>query len=47
MVRGHFRNQACGPQHSERKVIWIEPHFRFRDETQPVLGRDIGLEGQA
>lgn len=24
-VRGHIRHQACGPRHSERKVIWIEP----------------------
>lgn len=27
-VRGHIRNQACGPQRSERKSIWIEPHWR-------------------
>jgi hypothetical protein len=23
--RGHFRNQACGPNRTERRVIWIEP----------------------
>lgn len=27
-VRGHIRNQACGPKRSERKMIWIEPHWR-------------------
>ncbi|MDE2102965.1 MAG: hypothetical protein KGL39_37320 [Patescibacteria group bacterium] len=23
--RGHFRQQPCGPQHKERKSLWIEP----------------------
>ena len=23
--RGHFRNQACGPQNRERKTVWLEP----------------------
>jgi hypothetical protein len=23
--RGHFRNQAHGPQYTERRIIWIEP----------------------
>lgn len=26
-VSGHLRNQACGPQHKERKMIWIEPYM--------------------
>lgn len=33
-VRGHWRNQACGPEHQLRKLIWIEPHYRGLD--QPV-----------
>jgi len=23
--RGHYRLQACGPKHADRKLIWIEP----------------------
>lgn len=30
--RGHFRNQAYGVKHSERKVIWIEPTLIGADE---------------
>jgi hypothetical protein len=30
--RGHFRNQAYGPKHSERKTIWIEPTLIGSDE---------------
>jgi hypothetical protein len=28
LVRGHKRYQACGPRHSERKLIWIMPHWK-------------------
>ena len=28
LVRGHWRNQACGPQMSERRIIWIKPYFK-------------------
>jgi hypothetical protein len=27
-VRGHWRNQVCGPQQSLRKLIWIDPHVK-------------------
>jgi hypothetical protein len=27
-VMGHWRNQTCGPKHSERRPKWIEPHFK-------------------
>lgn len=27
-VRGHIRHQACGPRHTERKIIWVEPFTR-------------------
>ena len=27
-VRGHWRYQACGLNHSKRKLIWINPHKR-------------------
>lgn len=28
LVRGHWRNQACGPALTERKTIWIEPYWK-------------------
>ena len=32
-VRGHLRNQACGPKWSERKLIWIEPYYVERKDN--------------
>lgn len=26
-VRGHLRNQPCGPKWQDRKIIWIEPYY--------------------
>jgi len=28
IVRGHWRNQACGLQYQERKLIFVQPHWR-------------------
>jgi hypothetical protein len=28
IVRGHWRNQACGPQMAQRKRIWIQPYVK-------------------
>lgn len=28
IVRGHWRNQACGPRHSERKLVFVPPFWR-------------------
>lgn len=28
VVRGHFRNQACGTGYKEHKTIWIEPYWK-------------------
>lgn len=33
IVRGHMRLQACGPQHSMRKTIWIEPFWRGPEDA--------------
>lgn len=33
LVRGHYRNQACGVGMKEHKVIWIEPHWRGPEEA--------------
>jgi hypothetical protein len=27
-VRGHWRNQACGKDHKEHKLVWIEPFWK-------------------
>lgn len=33
MVRGHWRQQAHGPHHSLRKVIWIRPTWRGPEDA--------------
>lgn len=40
LVRGHWRNQACGPRHSLRRVTWIEPFYRGHG---PMLIRPVML----
>lgn len=35
-VRGHWRLQACGPNRSERRRIWVEPHVKGPDGA-PML----------
>lgn len=34
IVRGHFRNQACGPQRAQRRRIYVAPHWRGEGEAQ-------------
>jgi hypothetical protein len=34
IVRGHFRNQACGPKRSERRRIWIVPFWKGPDTEE-------------
>ena len=39
LVTGHWRNQACGLNRKDRKLIWIEPHWRgpeLAPATQPT-----------
>jgi hypothetical protein len=33
LVRGHWRNQACGPAMAERKWIWIEPYWKGPEDA--------------
>lgn len=28
VVRGHWRNQPCGKGRQDRKLIWVEPHYK-------------------
>jgi len=39
VVRGHWRNQACGPGHADRTRKWIEPYWKGRDDA-PIVIRD-------
>ena len=36
VVGGHFRNQACGLNHSERKLTWVSPYVKGPDD-KPFL----------
>lgn len=38
LVRGHKRYQACGPQWSERKLIWIMPYWKGPEGAE-ILSR--------
>lgn len=35
VVDGHWRNQACGPKHGDRKLTWISPYVKGPDD-QPM-----------
>lgn len=37
LVRGHWRNQAVGVRHSDRKRIWIEPFWKGPEESRVLL----------
>lgn len=32
VVRGHWRQQACGPNHSERRPVFVLPHVKGPDD---------------
>jgi hypothetical protein len=38
-VRGHWRNQAYGPGRADRRLRWIEPHWRGPDMAEIVSRR--------
>ena len=33
LVRGHWRNQACGPNLSDRRMTWISPHWKGPEDA--------------
>jgi hypothetical protein len=43
LVRGHYRNQAVGPNHSERRRRWIEPYWKGPTDG-PQLDRLYAIE---
>lgn len=36
MVRGHWRNQACGPRRADHKRMWISPHWKGPDGAEAI-----------
>lgn len=46
MVRGHWRQQACGPKLTEHKTIWVSPYWKGPTDG-PVLIRDSILSGSS
>lgn len=36
IVRGHWRNQPCGPGLTERKLIWVKPYYKGPDMAEMV-----------
>lgn len=34
VVRGHWRWQACGERHTQRRLIWINPHQKGKEVTR-------------
>lgn len=45
LVRGHWREQACGPKFSKHKTIWIEPYWKGESDS-PILVRTHQLGDQ-
>jgi hypothetical protein len=39
VVRGHWRNQACGPGRAERRETWIRPFWKGDSEMRVLLRR--------
>lgn len=43
MVRGHWRQQPCGPQRSQRRLQWIDPYVKGPDDkpldVRPTIWR--------
>lgn len=39
VVRGHWRMQAWGPNNSQRRPLWIKPHWR--GEFEPGITKDM------
>lgn len=38
-VRGHFRQQACGKNHKEHKIVWIEPFFKGSERHAQITAK--------
>lgn len=43
LVRGHWRQQACGPRRSQRKPVWIAPYVKGPEGTPLVVGEHVNV----
>jgi hypothetical protein len=46
LVRGHWRDQACGPKLSKRKTIWIEPFWKGDPEAPINVRAHVASDGE-
>lgn len=37
LVRGHWRNQACGPKREKRQTVWVTPYVKGPDDKPLVI----------
>ena len=44
VVAGHWKMQPCGPRHSQRKSMWIQPYWRGPEDA-PIAVRPHVVEG--
>lgn len=45
VVRGHWRNQACGPGMTERRMRWIQPYLKGDPSFGKVVEKVLRVEG--
>lgn len=45
MVRGHWRNQACGKGMQDRKKLWVQPYLKGPDDAE-AWSRVYKVKGQ-
>lgn len=43
LVRGHWRNQACGPRMTQRRPTWIEPYWKGPEDA-PINVRPHAID---
>jgi len=44
LVRGHWRNQACGPKFADRRLTWIEPYVKGKDLPGLIQGHNYHIK---
>lgn len=42
IVSGHWRNQACGEGHTERRLTWVAPHVKGPEDKPLVIRPTVG-----
>jgi hypothetical protein len=43
LVRGHWRQQACGPQRSQRRPTWIAPYIKGPGEAPLIVTDHVNV----